>query len=384
MSRTIWFLSIFFLQQFLFTDHYLALAPSQKDKIVIRVVELPQRANIYEESMRECLEFADRTILLLADNRLELVYRAVLSRLLGLSRFGLYPTTWTSFKRSSTLGPLLIFQDKLQKQIDDDEQAVTEEGIFLYEFNRKTGDSSEANPLRAGRHELQAAKQSHNDWQRNQNVALMFACFVIALALLCIRSKRQRSFARKQLRKSKQLLELQKRLKSKRHLEAAGQLLCSVAHDFNNLLQIFSQHLELIRGSGTSNLTGDQLASVSIMEETLQLGSRMTGQLLTFSKKQKLEPVEMTIQELFDRAAFLFQSVGGGDFEINVQLENPDDIVSVDSVEFTNALMNLLFNARDASGRSGQINIRVSQSESGEAQRFVSVRVQDFGCGMNP
>ncbi|HEX4179132.1 MAG TPA: CHASE3 domain-containing protein, partial [Rhizomicrobium sp.] len=73
-------------------------------------------------------------------------------------------------------------------------------------------------------------------------------------------------------------------------MEAIGHLTGGVAHDFNNLLQVISANLDLA-------VAGDTVKSDRRLKERLDnavgavaRGSRLTGQLLAFARRQALEP----------------------------------------------------------------------------------------------
>ena len=74
-------------------------------------------------------------------------------------------------------------------------------------------------------------------------------------------------------------------------MEAIGHLTGGVAHDFNNLLQIISANLDLLRRRAPRR--GDPSAAGSgcrMRWARSTRGSRLTGQLLAFARRQALEP----------------------------------------------------------------------------------------------
>ena len=73
-------------------------------------------------------------------------------------------------------------------------------------------------------------------------------------------------------------------------MEAIGHLTGGVAHDFNNLLQIISANLDLAVASGEAKgnaVLGQRLQNAI---GAVSRGSRLTGQLLAFARRQALEP----------------------------------------------------------------------------------------------
>ena len=86
-------------------------------------------------------------------------------------------------------------------------------------------------------------------------------------------------------RTREQLSQMQK-------MEALGQLTGGIAHDFNNLLMIVSGHAELLRRKLTDP---NQLRAIEAIMGAGHRGERLTRQLLTFSRRQPLNPVPIDL-----------------------------------------------------------------------------------------
>ena len=86
-------------------------------------------------------------------------------------------------------------------------------------------------------------------------------------------------------RTREQLSQMQK-------MEALGQLTGGIAHDFNNLLMIVSGHAELLRRKLTDP---NQLRAIEAIMGAGHRGERLTRQLLTFSRRQPLNPVSIDL-----------------------------------------------------------------------------------------
>lgn len=69
--------------------------------------------------------------------------------------------------------------------------------------------------------------------------------------------------------------------------EAVGQLVSGLAHDFNNLLGADVGSLDLIRLRAEASVRVRRYAEAGL--EAAQRGSRLTGQLLAFSRSQRIE-----------------------------------------------------------------------------------------------
>ena len=79
-------------------------------------------------------------------------------------------------------------------------------------------------------------------------------------------------------------------------MEAIGQLTAGMAHDFNNLLQVINGNLELaLLGLGGNPNAGEPIRRAQ--RAAMKAGS-LTQQLLTFARKQRLEPRRVNLNAL--------------------------------------------------------------------------------------
>src|SRR6201992_3578025 len=84
------------------------------------------------------------------------------------------------------------------------------------------------------------------------------------------------------------LEQMQKQLAEAQKLDALGQLTGGVAHDFNNILMIISGSLHLLK---KGNSAGPKLQrSISAIETASRRGASLTSQLLTFARRQSVNP----------------------------------------------------------------------------------------------
>ena len=81
---------------------------------------------------------------------------------------------------------------------------------------------------------------------------------------------------------------MQQQLAESQKLDALGQLTGGVAHDFNNLLMIISGSLHTLKKA-----VGDDPKSqraISAIEAATKRGASLTSQLLTFARRQSVNP----------------------------------------------------------------------------------------------
>jgi len=179
-------------------------------------------------------------------------------------------------------------------------------------------------------------------------------------------------------------------LRQAQRLEAVGQLTSGVAHDFNNLLTVVIGNVEQMRKRIEDPAL---LKRLSMVDEASQRGSRLTAQLLAFSRRQKLEPRSVDLNETVRSMRDMLQSAIGGSVNIQPPLL-ADDLwpALIDPTQIELVILNLAINARDAMDVGGSLTVSTAnvvrtepvQSEEPPAGDYVMVAVSDTGSGMTP
>jgi CheY-like chemotaxis protein/anti-sigma regulatory factor (Ser/Thr protein kinase) len=173
-------------------------------------------------------------------------------------------------------------------------------------------------------------------------------------------------------------------------MEAVGKLAGSIAHDFNNLLTIIDGYSSMIIADPESPETSQNAKEVV---EAARKASFITRKLLSFSQKEKAEPVLLDLNTtLQDTQKMLTRLIGE---KITLVTKACDDPVyaKVDPVQIGQVLMNLAVNARDAMPNGGRITIKIncrdvadgecSKPDKLPAGRYVEISVHDTGVGMD-
>jgi signal transduction histidine kinase len=179
-------------------------------------------------------------------------------------------------------------------------------------------------------------------------------------------------------------------LRQMQRLEAVGQLTSGVAHDFNNLLTVILGNLDFIekRASASEDLVLKQ--RLSHMRLAGERGAKLTAQLLAFSRRQRLEPRPVDLNEALAGMSDLLQSSLGGSVQINTLFRPGLWHALVDPSQIELVVLNLAINARDASPVGGSItletgNVKLGHSEKPEEPspgEYVVISVSDTGSGM--
>ncbi|MCK9908598.1 PAS domain S-box protein [Microbacteriaceae bacterium K1510] len=177
------------------------------------------------------------------------------------------------------------------------------------------------------------------------------------------------------------LEKMQRQLVEAQKMDALGQLTGGVAHDFNNILMIVSGHLQTLKRS----MGGDpRLArSVQAIEHATDRGATLTNQLLTFSRRQQVNPEHVNVETLVHSVREVLDSGLGREIKLDLDLSAQTWPVVADVSEFETALVNLVLNARDAMPAGGVVRISTKNVRYDEPRgEFVAITVADTGIGI--
>jgi signal transduction histidine kinase len=180
-------------------------------------------------------------------------------------------------------------------------------------------------------------------------------------------------------------------LRQMQRLEAVGQLTSGVAHDFNNLLTVVLGNIAFVeRGLAAAGLDGKLTQRLGYMRAAAERGAKLTDQLLTFSRRQRLEPKAIDLNETVAGMRDLMQSTIGGSISIETRLVPGLWTAFVDPTQLELAVLNLAINARDAMQIGGTLSVTTSNVALGAPLRpeeppsgdYVEICVADSGEGM--
>jgi signal transduction histidine kinase/CheY-like chemotaxis protein len=181
-------------------------------------------------------------------------------------------------------------------------------------------------------------------------------------------------------------------LRQMQRLEAVGQLTSGVAHDFNNLLTVVLGNIGFVeKGLAEAGLDGRLTQRLGYMRAAAERGARLTDQLLSFSRRQRLEPRPLDLNETVVNMRDLLQSTLGGTTRIETRLRRSLWSAMVDPTQLELAVLNLAINARDAMQVGGSLTVLTENAvvgpplrpEEPPAGEYVSVCVSDNGSGMS-
>jgi PAS domain S-box-containing protein len=177
----------------------------------------------------------------------------------------------------------------------------------------------------------------------------------------------------------------QEQLRQSQKMEALGQLTGGIAHDFNNLLTVVVGGLDIVaKRAEDEKLKRYATNALSAAER----GARLTGQLLAFSRVQRLEVRPTPVAPLMVNMRALLRNVLGPGIEKRFELDDEELPVMADPTQLEVAVLNLAINARDAMPEGGVLTfstrrLAVKNDPELDDGDYVELSITDTGSGMS-
>jgi signal transduction histidine kinase len=176
---------------------------------------------------------------------------------------------------------------------------------------------------------------------------------------------------------------LEEQLVQARKIEAIGRLAGGIAHDFNNLLGVIMGYAGLIADALRPGDPNRECA-----EEILRAsehGAALTGQLLSFSRRQALTLRVVELNAVLLDMSRLLRRVIREDIDLALRLAPEAGFVRADVGRLQQVVMNLVINARDAMPYGGRLRIETDLVEDATAPLGTRalLSVSDTGVGMS-
>jgi len=173
-------------------------------------------------------------------------------------------------------------------------------------------------------------------------------------------------------------------------MQAVGQLAGGVAHDFNNLLTVIIGNCEFLL---MRHQAGDpSFKEIHEVHQNALRAATLVGQLLAFSRKQTLQPKVLSLRDVVGELALMLRRLLREGVEL--RLEHGADVwpVNADETQISNAIINLVVNARDAMPKGGTVTISTANETVAQAAAlgtaimpagdYVCISVSDTGIGI--
>jgi PAS domain S-box-containing protein len=174
-------------------------------------------------------------------------------------------------------------------------------------------------------------------------------------------------------------------------MEAIGRLAGGIAHDFNNILMIIGGYAEIILNQlhpqDPLRKSADPILSI------VDRGSALTKRLLSFSRKQVMNPRNLDINAILEDISKILPRLLGEEIETAVLPGRGTGMIYADYVQLEQVLINLAVNARDAMPHGGALTIETANIDFDSSHppsqhlilpgSYVLLKITDTGCGMN-
>jgi len=174
-------------------------------------------------------------------------------------------------------------------------------------------------------------------------------------------------------------------------MQAVGQLAGGVAHDFNNLLTVIIGNSEFLL---MRHQAGDpSFKEINEIHQNALRAAQLVGQLLAFSRKQTLQPRVIALADVVSELSHMLRRLLREGIDLKVENQNNLWPVNADEAQLSNAIINMVVNARDAMPKGGTVTITTSNEITLEPQalgtaimppgEYVRIEVADTGTGMD-
>lgn len=158
-----------------------------------------------------------------------------------------------------------------------------------------------------------------------------------------------------------------------------GRVAATMAHEFNNVLMSIQPFVEILRKGQTGPSDIERIAAH--MTKAVQRGKRVTSEVLRFTQSGDpvlaLMDVRQWLEELMEELA---PSVSP---TVSLQLEAGEDLfIWGDRAQLSQAVVNIVVNARDAMPSGGTITIRATLESSNSGRPLIEISIRDKGAGI--
>jgi len=185
--------------------------------------------------------------------------------------------------------------------------------------------------------------------------------------------------------------QLEAELRQSQKMEAVGQLAGGIAHDFNNILAVITGYSELTLG--TLPAADPLRPGVEEIQKAADRAAALTRQLLTFSRKQVIQPTILELTDVLRNMAGMLSRVIREDIRLSTVFASEPLPIHADRGQVEQMILNLVVNARDAMPHGGRLVIQTDAVEWDDAACrdhagatpgvYVRLTVSDTGIGMD-
>jgi len=242
-----------------------------------------------------------------------------------------------------------------------------------------------------------AAEAYLSPWTKPEHSAILVCSLItvvtFVVSLLHVQgTERALSFAETLLRERTLAMHqadaMREQLARSERMEALGRLAGGVAHDFNNLLTVITGSIEIAQSRSPDR---EARRDLDLALSATESASRLTHQLLTFSKREIIPTSHLEFGATLERKRSVYEELLGPKIELIFAFDPGLPPINIPESHIEQLAMNLAINARDAMSGAGRLVFglklrtlgpdEVSELKPGE---YLEFSVSDTGSGIDP
>jgi len=174
--------------------------------------------------------------------------------------------------------------------------------------------------------------------------------------------------------------QLQEQMFQIRKLESLGQLAGGVAHEFNNILAICQGHLALLERELPVGSPG--LARVEVLNKATRRGAAVVRQLLLLARRRPIDQELVRIEDLTAETIQMLTGLLPENLTLRSRIEPGLPPLLGDRDQLSQALLNLVINARDVMPSGGTIVLAARRQPEEGRPDWIRLEVSDEGPGV--
>jgi PAS domain S-box-containing protein len=173
---------------------------------------------------------------------------------------------------------------------------------------------------------------------------------------------------------------LQQSIQRTEKLASLGQLAAGVAHEINNPLGVILTYTDLLKKELAGQTEPRQ--DVETIEKHTLTCKRIVADLLKFARSESTQRQLTSLNRCLEEAlGMMTHELSHGHIAVQLDLDPDLPLINVDADKMKQVFLNLLMNARQAIGESGEIRVATSFHEALGQERVV---IRDSGKGIPP
>jgi signal transduction histidine kinase len=154
-----------------------------------------------------------------------------------------------------------------------------------------------------------------------------------------------------------------------------------IIHDLGNLIQIASSAVNIIARS--PSIRTDLEPVLAGAKTSLQQAGALVRQTIGMARERAAATEQVSLAACLDEIAALIQIGWTRSVRLEIRVDRALPLLQCDPLALQGAVLNLLYNARDAMPDGGAISVS-AEAVAFEARVVVELRVTDSGIGMTP